>query len=358
MLCSWVRNISKIQKTTQIKTKCYQISEQLRYLRTPNRVHSEVIVPATEKVTRHEKSTENRLTEQNQSQRDVAFDFGSREAHVPTFNLAAHVNSSNTLQQLLSLGVDLHSIERRKGLGQFVLRLDFEQNVKPYLTFLADNGVSPDDFGQMITKNPLLFKEDLDDLQTRVAYLKSKRFSNEALQRIFTKNPYWLMFSTRRVDRRLGYFQKELHLSGHDLRLLATKEPRLITYKMEHLRKSVFTLREEMGFSAKELQSLVVRKPRLMMIPPDELVERFSYVHNDMGLSHAQIIQCPELLASREFRLRERHEFLKLLGRAQYDCQKDLYISPSEIVQGNNFYFVRNVAKSDLQTFDLFLKTR
>lgn len=77
-----------------------------------------------------------------------------------------------------------------------------------------------------------------------------------------------------------------------------------------------------------------------------------------MGLSHAQIIQCPELLASREFRLRERHEFLKLLGRAQYDPQKDLYISPSEIVQGNNFYFVRNVAKSDLETFDLFLKTR
>jgi len=46
------------------------------------------------------------------------------------------------------------------------------------------------------------------------------------------------------------------------------------------------------------------------------------------------------------------------LGRAQYDPQKDLYISPIDIVQGNNFYFVRNVAKSDLQTFDLFLKTR
>jgi len=213
-----------------------------------------------------DKSTEHRLDEQKRSQEDIALDFGNREAQVPTFNLAAHVNNSVTLQQLLSLGVDLNSIERRKGLGDFVLKLDFEQNVKPYLTFLADQGVSPDDFGKMITKNPLLFKEDLDDLQTRMEYLKSKRFSDEARQRILTHNPYWLMFSTRRIDRRLGYFQKEFYLSAHDLRLLATKEPRLITYNMEHIRKSVFTLREEMGFSSKELQSLIVRKPRLMMI--------------------------------------------------------------------------------------------
>lgn len=96
----------------------------------------------------------------------------------------------------------------------------------------------------------------------------------------------------------------------------------------------------------------------LTLAAPDDIIERFSYVHNDMGLTHKQIMQCPELLASREFRLRERHEFLKLLGRAQYDPQKDLYISPTDVVQGNNFYFVRKVAKSDLQTFDLFLKTR
>lgn len=117
----------------------------------------------------------------------------------------------------------------------------------------------------MFSKNPLLFKEDLEDLKTRVEYLKSKRFSHEARARILTQNPYWLMFSTRRVDRRLGYFQKEFRLSGHDLRLLATKEPNLITYNMEHLRKSVFTLKEEMGFSPKELSALIIRRPRLMM---------------------------------------------------------------------------------------------
>ena len=142
--------------------------------------------------------------------RPEAMSFGDGEHRCPGAFLAIH-ESDLFLQQLLSLGVDLHSIERRKGLGEFVLRLDFEQNVKPYLMFLADQGISADDFGKMITKNPLLFKEDLDDLQTRMEYLKSKRFSDEARQRILTHNPYWLMFSTRRIDRRLGYFQKEFH---------------------------------------------------------------------------------------------------------------------------------------------------
>lgn len=260
MLSAWLRNISKIPKTQQITTKCLTICEQLRDLRTVANVRNEINTPTT---TGQPESNE--TTEQNKSRKDVALDFGNREAHVPTFNLAAQVNNSATLQQLVSLGVDLNSIERRKGLGQFVLQLEFEENVKPYLIFLSDQGVSADVFGQLITKNPLLFKESVDNLQTRVEYMKSKRFTAEAITRIITQNPYWLMFSTKRIDRRLGYFQKEFDLSGHDLRLLATKQPRLITYNMEHIRKSVFTLREEMGFTPKELSKLIVRKPRLMM---------------------------------------------------------------------------------------------
>lgn len=263
MFCSAIR---KIFENSQNAAKYRAISSQLRYLRGQRSAQSEIDVVQPTDITAEQDDKESAAAASRKSYNEVALDFGNREAHVPSFNLAAYVNSSHTLQQFVKLGVNLHSIERRKGLGEFVLRLDFEKNVKPYISFLADQGVSADDFGRMFTKNPLLFKEDLDDLQTRVEYLKSKRFSDEARQRILTHNPYWLMFSTRRVDRRLGYFQKEFRLSGHDLRLLATKEPNVITYNMEHLRKSVFTLKEEMGFNAKELSALIVRKPRLMMI--------------------------------------------------------------------------------------------
>ncbi|XP_017491048.1 PREDICTED: transcription termination factor 3, mitochondrial [Rhagoletis zephyria] len=282
----------------------------------------------------------------------------AKKDYVPTFNLAAYVNKSPTLQQFIQLGVDLSSIERRKGLAKFVLGLDFEKNVKPYLYFLQDQGVPAAAFGEFLTKNPLIFKVDINDLQTRVNYLESKNFTAEQRQRIFTRNPYWLMFSTQRIDRRLGHFQKEFRLSGDDVRFLTSKQPRLITYSMEHIRKSSFCIREEMGFDKDEIKCLLLNKPRLWMMKSDDLIERFAYAHQTMQLSHDMLIQFPEVLTSREFRLRQRHEFLVTLGRAQYDPEKDLYVSPKDLVSGNDFQFVRQVAKSDLETYELFLKTR
>lgn len=184
----------------------------------------------------------------------------------PTFNLAAYVNESETLQQLLKLGVDLSRIEKRKGLPQFILKLDFEKDMKQHLTFLTDVGVPPDKLGEFITKNPLIFKENLGDLEVRVNYLEVKKFKREQIARIVEKNPFWLMFSTKRIDNRLGYFQKNFQLTGDDIRFLATKQPRLITYSMEHIRKSSFCIREEMGFDKDEVKCLLLSKPKLWMM--------------------------------------------------------------------------------------------
>lgn len=186
--------------------------------------------------------------------------------YVPTFNLAAYVNKSESLQQFLKLGVDLNSIERRKGLGEFVLKLDFERNVKPHLVFLHDLGVQPELFGEFITKNPLIFKEDLEDLQVRVNYLEAKKFTGQQITRIVTKNPFWLMFSTQRIDKRLGHFQENFKLSGDEVRYLASKMPRLITYNMEHIRKNTFCIAEEMGFNLEESKCLLLNKPKLWMM--------------------------------------------------------------------------------------------
>ncbi|XP_053956707.1 transcription termination factor 3, mitochondrial [Anastrepha ludens] len=282
----------------------------------------------------------------------------AKKDYVPTFNFAAYVDKSPTLQQFIKLGVNLHSIEKRKGLAKFLLSLEFDKDCKPHLFFLQDQGVPADVFGEFITKNPLFFKVDIDNLQTRVKYLESKNFTPAQRQRIFTRNPFWLMFSTQRIDRRLGHFQKEFRLSGDDVRFLTSKQPRLITYNMDHIRQSTFCIREEMGFDDDEIKCLLLNKPKLWMMKSDELVERFAYAHQTMQLSHDMLIQFPEVLSSREFRLRQRHEFLVTLGRAQYDPEKDLYVSPKDLVSGNDYQFVRHVAKSDLETYELFLKTR
>lgn len=76
-----------------------------------------------------------------------------------------------------------------------------------------------------------------------------------------------------------------------------------------------------------------------------------------MKLNHDKILQTPEVLFSRTQRLKERHEFLKLLGKDQYDETKPLYISPKAIVEGTDADFVLKVCDSSPETYDNFLKT-
>lgn len=51
----------------------------------------------------------------------------------PTFNFAAYVNRSDTLQQLVKLGVNLYELEKKKDVPELILRLSFEADIKPYI---------------------------------------------------------------------------------------------------------------------------------------------------------------------------------------------------------------------------------
>lgn len=184
----------------------------------------------------------------------------------PAFNLAAYINKSYTLKQLLNLGVDLNKLEKRKGIAQYILKLDFEKDIKNHITCLHDLGISSDELAQFITKNPLIFKETFDDIETRVNYLQSKNFTKDQITRIINKNPYWLSFSTTRIDRRLGYFQHTFKLKGNEIRNLTILQPRLITYNMEHIRTNSFSICDETGFSKEEVKELLLSKPKLWMI--------------------------------------------------------------------------------------------
>lgn len=53
--------------------------------------------------------------------------------YVPSFNFAAYVNKSYTLQQLVKLGVNLHKFESMKGVPEAILQLDFDRDVQKYL---------------------------------------------------------------------------------------------------------------------------------------------------------------------------------------------------------------------------------
>lgn len=73
-----------------------------------------------------------------------------------SFNLAAYVNKSETLQQLVKLNVDLSKIDKNVDLASFVLKCDFDADIQPLLLFLLDCGIDIHDVGSILTKNPFL----------------------------------------------------------------------------------------------------------------------------------------------------------------------------------------------------------
>lgn len=87
------------------------------------------------------------------------------------------------------------------------------------------------------------------------------------------------------------------------------------------------------------------------------IVEVFDYAHNTMKLSHDIICQKPKILNCRLFRLRTRHMYLEKLGKNQYDPTKPLYISPEALIVGTDAEFCVNVAKTTVDTYNLFQKT-
>jgi hypothetical protein len=207
----------------------------------------------------------------------------------PTFNFAAYVNESETLQKLVELGVNLSRFEKQKGVPQYILKLDFDRDIKGHLLFLHGLGVPAENFGKFITKNPFIFKNSLEDLETRLYYLRSKNFEFEQVQRIVVEDPFWLNFSTRRIDRRLGWFQKNFVLTGDDVRFLATKFPRLITSHLMHVREMNFCVREELGFDADETKVLLLAFPKLFM--KSKLIKLFSRSHRHFNFLFSLAIQ-------------------------------------------------------------------
>ncbi|XP_021118329.1 transcription termination factor 3, mitochondrial isoform X2 [Heterocephalus glaber] len=220
-----------------------------------------------------------------------------------SFTLRDYVDHSETLQKLVLLGVDLSKIEKHPDTANLLLRLDFEKDIKPILLFLKDLGLEDNQLGGFLTKNYAIFSEDLENLETRVAYLQSKNFSKADIAQMVRKAPFLLSFSVERLDNRLGFFQKELELSVKKTRDLVVRLPRLLTGSLEPVKENM------------------------------------------------------KVFNTRLFKVKDRHLFLAYLGRAQYDPAKPNYISLDKLVSIPDEVFCEEIAKASIQDFEKFLKT-
>ncbi|XP_075684137.1 transcription termination factor 3, mitochondrial [Rhinoderma darwinii] len=281
-------------------------------------------------------------------------------AHPPipaeSFTLRDYVDSSETLQKLVMLGVDLSKLEKRPNVGTFLLKLDFEKDISKILFFLKDVGVEDNQLGSFLTKNPFILSEDLENLHKRVAYLSSKKFSRHAIARIISRAPYLLNFSVERLDNRLGFFQNQLGLSGEKTRELVTRLPRMITGNLEPIKENLKVFEIEFGFRKNEIQQIAMRVPKMLAGNKKKLTETFDYVHNTMGIPHHIITHFPQVFNTSFLKIKERHEFLTFLGRAIYEPTQPNYVSLDKLVSMSAQTFCEEISKTSVQDFELFQK--
>lgn len=154
-----------------------------------------------------------------------------------TFNLAHYINRMPTLQRLVDLGVNLYVLEQDREIAQYLIRLDFERDVKNHLIFLKRIGITDDELGTWITCNPLIFRETIENLKIRLEYLKSKKFTKEMVELILRRYPLFLNFSIKRIDASLGCLQREFKLTGDDVRSIVSNSPKVVHFS--HIRFKV-----------------------------------------------------------------------------------------------------------------------
>ncbi|XP_053571202.1 transcription termination factor 3, mitochondrial [Bombina bombina] len=274
-----------------------------------------------------------------------------------SFTLQDYVDQSETLKQLVLLGVDLSKVEKRPNVGNLLLRLDFERDVSKILLFLKDVGLEDNQLGSFLTKNPFILSGDLENLHKRVAYLSSKKFSKHEIARMVAHAPYLLNFSVERLDNRLGFFQKELGLSAEKTRDLVVRLPRMITSSLEPIKENLKVFQIELGFKKNEIQHMATKVPKMITTNKKKLTETFDYVHNKMEIPHHLIVKCPQVFNTKLMRLKERHLFLTFLGRAAYDPTLPNYVSLEKLSSMPDDVFCGEVAKATVLEFDQFLKT-
>lgn len=82
-------------------------------------------------------------------------------------SLGDYVDKSETLSKLVQLGVNLFKLEQRPNVGSMLLRLDFNTDVAPRLIFLKEIGVEDSRLSYIITHNPFILTESLENLEAR-----------------------------------------------------------------------------------------------------------------------------------------------------------------------------------------------
>lgn len=274
-----------------------------------------------------------------------------------SFNLAAYVNDSRVLQELIKLGVSLYDIEQTNcAAAKRLVLLDFERDCMPYIHFLVGNGLQKSNLGRFISEFPSVFQEHLDDLQTRINYYESKGFSKKMIATALNKSSRLIVHETKYIDHKLGRLQVTFCLPAPVVRRIVTNHPEVISLPPEQYELIKFCLDEEFGFRTREIEKILAEQPQILDILRPVLIERLELIHNTIGFSHNTISEFPELITGPRLDIKYRAAYLSKLKRDQYDPKLPLYVPPYALFRFSDKKFCTKYAKASLGDYKLFIK--
>ncbi|CAD5234690.1 unnamed protein product [Bursaphelenchus xylophilus] len=273
-------------------------------------------------------------------------------------SLVSYVNYVTVLQKLVDIGVDLYQVDNEPKIGRKIMYLNWESDVLPRLKWLVQYlGVSPEEIGSYLTRNPYFLLQDTNRLQDRINYLKSKKFSQSEIWKLVISYRYWLNNDIDVIDLRLGWIQKQFRLKGKELRKVIVKEPRVIQYGIAPLSRITMLMNNDFSFDVGEIKAIFLNDPRCFMMDVSHLNNTYNFLHQVMQIENEQIVEFPMVLRCSVSMLRRRFEFLKRLQKAQFNPELPDYISLQKVLHPSDKYFAEKICSTPLADYQAFLKT-
>lgn len=96
---------------------------------------------------------------------------------------------------------------------------------------------------------------------------------------------------------------------------------------------------------------------KMFVLDTSGLVALFDYITKDMNIPKDLILKKSTIFYCKKFKLKERDQFLKFIGRAQYNPLMPGYVSLEDIAIEDDAEFCEKVAKTSVHTYNEFLKT-
>jgi len=245
--------------------------------------------------------------------------------------------------------------QKNQEIADQMLKSDFKRVILPRISFLLSLGLEKSEIGPVFCRHPPLAYNEINKMQGRVDYLRSKKFSDDSIAKIIKTAPGILRKSLRQIDKIMGSFQREFDLNGDEVREVVTKCPKLVLYDSFLIKGVILTL-QQLGFNDEERKQIMLTHPRLYIQRRDGISERFHYLHSLMGVEHSAIAEWSKVLRTSVACLKVRHVFLQSLGKDQFDTSKPDFVSMEAFSAGRDVDFCNGAAKVSLDQFVEFKK--